>query len=341
MSSVEQYWYRKPKAVPFHLKLLSYVFRVVAALRRFSYRILFFRVYRAPVPVIIVGNISVGGSGKTPLVAWLVKELKKAGYHPGIVSRGYGGNASTWPQQVRPDSDTSIVGDEAVLLARRCQCPMAVSPNRVEAVKALLETRKVDVIVSDDGMQHYALGRDIEIAVIDGERRFGNRYCLPAGPLREPVRRLDKVDFRVTNGGRAEPTEYAMQLKMGKVINLVDPKQQKPIESFHGKKVHAIAGIGNPGRFFTQLSGLGVELEEHAFADHHPFVEQDIRFEDQIDVLMTEKDAVKCERFAGPHHWYVSVDAELDAKLSEEILALVAKKAASRKHRWTVNYSTS
>lgn len=341
MNSVEQYWYRKPTAVPLRLKLLSYIFRFLAFLRRIGYKILFFKVYRAPVPVIIVGNISVGGSGKTPLVDWLVRLLKNAGYHPGIVSRGYGGKASHWPQQVRPDSDTSIVGDEAVLLARRCQCPMAVAPDRPAAVRELLKHHKVDIIISDDGMQHYALGRDIEIAVIDGERRYGNRYCLPAGPLREPVSRLDKVHFRVINGGTAEPNEFQMNLEMTRIFNLADSGQEKSVRDVVGKKVHAVAGIGNPGRFFAQLASLGVEVEEHPFADHFDFTEADIRFDDEIDVLMTEKDAVKCERFANSHHWYVSVDAVLDPELGQEILALLEKKLASRKHRWTINYSTS
>jgi len=199
---------------------LSWLFCMVGILRRKAYQAHLLKVTRLPVPVIIVGNISVGGTGKTPLVVWLVDFLKQAGYKPAIISRGYGGAAQKWPQRVLPDSDAASVGDEAVLLARRCDCPMAVAPNRVAAARMVLENNGCDIIVCDDGLQHYALARDIEIAVIDGVRRFGNGYCLPAGPLREPPDRLDGVDFVVVNGEAtgtinqaavlAEPFAYAL-----------------------------------------------------------------------------------------------------------------------------------
>jgi len=207
VKSVDQYWYKKTIDVPIRLKFLVPLFWLGMTLRRWAYALRIFRSYKPKVPVIVVGNITVGGSGKSPVVIWLVNELKQAGYTPGIVSRGYKGQSETWPQQVRPDSDPTMVGDEPVLIARRCQVPMAVGPERVDAIKALMGAHPdINVIVSDDGMQHYAMRRDIEIGVIDGERRFGNGYLLPAGPLREPVRRLRKFDFLIVNGGKTAET---------------------------------------------------------------------------------------------------------------------------------------
>lgn len=277
-----------------------------------------------PVPVIIVGNISVGGTGKTPLVTWLIDVLRKNGYTPGIVSRGYGGQATHWPQQVRMDSDARTVGDEAILLSRRCACPMAVGPDRATAADALLAHTDCDIIVADDGLQHYALGRDVEIAVVDGVRRFGNQHCLPAGPLREPLGRMDSVDIVVTNGVPGV-REYRMDLIPGSLRHLKFTDKRKSLESFAGKTVHAIAGIGNPDRFFQQLEAQGITVIEHPFPDHHPFVHDDIYFEDDLPVLMTEKDAVKCEEFAGDHHWVLPVDAKLDNRIIPLILRLIKR----------------
>lgn len=342
MKNVEQYWYGDAFKVPVVLKALSYVFQGLVYLRRRAYKLHLFPSHRCKVPVIIVGNIPVGGTGKTPVVIWLAKLLKAAGYTPGIVSRGYGGHAEIWPQQVRPDSDPSTVGDEAIMIARRCGCPMAVGPDRVAALKALKKAHKnVNIIISDDGLQHYALRRDIEIAVVDGERRYGNGYCLPAGPLREPVTRLESVDFQINNGGTPEESEFAMHLKIGAVHNLASPEQTRSLDDFRGTRVHAVAGIGNPQRFFKRLQEQGITVDEHPFGDHHKFEEQEISFDDQTDVLMTEKDAVKCERFANKNHWYVTVDAVMDEKLEKALLALVEKKVARRKQRWIENYSTS
>ena len=325
MSSVEEHWYKNTAAVPIRYRLGAIVFRLLAYIRRVSFWLFFFRVYRSPVPVIVVGNITVGGSGKTPVVVWLVNLLKEQGYKPGIVSRGYGGKAESWPQQVRPDSDPRVVGDEAVLLARRSCCPMAVDPNRPAAVKALLKHTDVNIIISDDGMQHYALGRDIEIAVIDGQRRFGNGLFLPAGPLREPTSRLRKVDFRINNGGKPEPYETPMSLEFNEVINVHNPAMTKTIHDFKGKTVHAVAGIGNPGRFFDQLMRCGLLLKKHPFSDHHAFSKDDVLFDDEIPVLMTQKDAVKCERFENKNLWYVSVSANMKPELEKELLEIVKK----------------
>jgi tetraacyldisaccharide 4'-kinase len=320
---LDYYWYNNS---PLMLLLLpvSWLFCGLVLLRQLAYRLHVFKTHHLAVPVIVVGNISVGGTGKTPLVMWLVAQLKQAGFKPGIVSRGYGGKARHWPQQVRPDSDATVVGDEAVMLAQRCQCPMAVGPDRVAAAKSLQEFTDCDVIVADDGLQHYALGRDVEIAVVDGVRRYGNGHCLPAGPLREPLSRLKRVDLVVSNGV-AGPREYAMTLQPGSAVRLNDARQRKPLQAFAQQQVHAIAGIGNPQRFFQSLKDRKIALIEHPFADHHPFLASDINFKDGLPVLMTEKDAVKCRHFAEDVHWYVPVDVKVD----ERMLALLKRKISS------------
>lgn len=339
-SIVDKYWY-SDRRVPVWLRALANVFRIAAAWRRVSYRLHLRTVYRPPVPVIVVGNLNVGGTGKTPLVVWLTNYLKRAGYEPGVVSRGYGGQARQWPQQVRPDSDPSVVGDEPVLLARHCQCPMAVGPDRGEAVKALLAHTNVNVIISDDGLQHYALARDLEIVVIDGERRFGNGRCLPAGPLREPMSRLQRVDFRVVNGGDAQANEVGMRLTWDQARNVRDPGMSRKLSEFGRGTVHAVAGIGNPQRFFSQLRGAKLKLAEHPFDDHHAFTAADLDFGDQRPVLMTEKDAVKCERFAAENHWYLAVEAEMPRDFGERVVKRLEEKIAPRKEKWTANFSTS
>ncbi|MGB5718018.1 MAG: tetraacyldisaccharide 4'-kinase, partial [Gammaproteobacteria bacterium] len=221
MKRLDYYWYtRTPWLVV--LTPLSLVYRVIVSLRRAAYKIDLLRSTRVPVPVIVVGNITVGGTGKTPLVVWLAEYLRGKGYKPGIISRGYGGTASNWPQQVRPDSDPGAVGDEAVLLAAKTGCPMSVAPDRVAAARALVEHGECDILLSDDGLQHYALQRDIEIAVVDGVRRFGSGFMIPAGPLREPVSRLQAVDLVVVNGLGGDG-EHPMSLTQGDAHNLLDP----------------------------------------------------------------------------------------------------------------------
>lgn len=306
---IERFWYSKNIGSALLLPV-SWVFRLGAAVHRGCYRLALIKPQVISVPVIVVGNISVGGTGKTPLVTWMVDYLRQRGYRPGIVSRGYGGKAKHWPQQVRQDSDPTMVGDEAVLLARRCLCPIAVGPDRVAAARALLEYTDCDIIVADDGLQHYRLHRDIEIAVVDGVRRFGNQRLLPAGPLREPVARLQHVDAVVVNGlaGRGE---FSMKLLGSTLSNIASPQQTYEAGAFPARKVHAVAGIGNPKRFFEHLRKLGLEVIEHPFPDHHPYTAQDIAFEDDLPVIMTEKDAVKCQRFATPRHWVLPVTAEM------------------------------
>lgn len=318
-------WYKEMYISAWFMPL-SMLYVDAVRLRRFCYRIGLRKSERLPVPVIIVGNITVGGAGKTPLVAWLAKLLKQQGYKPGVISRGYGGGENRLPQAVAPDSDPALVGDEAVLLAGRCGCPVFVGADRPAAGRQLLASHDCDVLISDDGLQHYALQRDIEICVIDGQRRFGNGYCLPVGPLREPPERVKQVDLVVVNGGNELlPGEFAMQCRGGTLINLVNGAS-KPLAEFKSVACRAVAAIGNPSRFFALLESAGVLLDAHAFPDHHPFTAEDLKFKDGKPLLMTEKDAVKCRRFAQDNFWYLPIDAELPADFSQQLLSLLKNK---------------
>lgn len=321
-------WYSRN---PLALLLLpcSWLFRLVAALRRLLYSAGLMKSRYLPVPVIVVGNISVGGTGKTPLVVWIVEELRRMGLNPGVISRGYGGQAESWPQFVDADADPDLVGDEPVLLARRLLCPLAVAPDRPAAGQMLIDDHAVDVLVADDGLQHYALQRDLEIAVVDGSRGMGNGHCLPAGPLREPESRLKTVDMVVVNGQGL--WGHGMQMRLGTVTRLADGFNSD-IQHWAGQTVHAVAGVGNPARFFKTLRDQGLQLIEHAFPDHYEFVELDLDFEDDslepIPVVMTEKDAVKCYNFVhGPLRerlWYVPVTAEPEPDTARRLQSLLS-----------------
>ena len=317
MHWLEQHWYR---FTPISLLLLplGWVYCLLMVLRRGLYRLRIFSSVRLPVPVIVVGNITVGGTGKTPLVIWLADFLRQQGMRPGIVLRGYGGSAVDWPLVVTPDHDPDVVGDEAVMLARQSRCPVAADPDRVRGAQHLVREHHCDVIVSDDGLQHLRLARDIEIAVIDGVRRFGNGRCLPAGPLREPVSRLRDVSLRVVNG-EPRPGEVGMTLAETGLCRVNAPESYASAGSFRGETVHAVAGIGHPDRFFTHLRRLGLKAIEHPFPDHYRFRAADIRFGDGLAVIMTQKDAVKCERFADDNMWYLAIEARPDPRVGEEV----------------------
>jgi tetraacyldisaccharide 4'-kinase len=270
-----------------------------------------------PVPVIVIGNLSVGGTGKTPLTIAVVAALRARGYRPGVVSRGYGGSQRE-PLLLGDTPDPAQVGDEPCLI-HASGVPVAVGRDRPAAARLLFDAG-CNVLVADDGLQHYRLARDVEICVIDGVRRFGNRRLLPAGPLREPPSRLQRVDLRVCNGGVAQDGEYPMQLCGGDVVALDDGRTQ-PLASFGGQRVHAVAAIGNPQRFFDSLRAAGIDTIEHAFADHHDFAATDLDFADDLPVLMTDKDAVKCRRFVQPHWWRVPVQADLPQAFYEALEA--------------------
>lgn len=279
--------------------------------------------YRMPVPVIIVGNITAGGTGKTPLVLWLCDFLRGQGYAPGIVSRGYGGRGRT--MAVNKNSTPDTAGDEPVLLAQRSRCPVWIGRDRVAAVRALLAANPgCNVIVSDDGLQHYRLKRDIEIALIDGQRGTGNGLPLPAGPLRESTGRLSAVDAVVVTGHSASPAAnartFAMALEGREFRNLRNPALHQDAGAFHGKCVHAIAGIGNPARFFDHLQRLGLNFTTHAFPDHHAYTQADLEFGNADAIIMTEKDAIKCLPFAREDHWLLPVVASVDMALGRLIL---------------------
>lgn len=317
-------WYKDP-VIGLWLMPLGFLFSDIVRFRKFLYRIGMLKTQTLPVPVIVVGNLTVGGTGKTPLVIYLAEFLKNSGFKPGIISRGYGGLADSWPQWVGTESLAKDVGDEALLIAKQTVCPMVVGPLRVDAARLLLEKTDCDVILSDDGLQHYALHRDIEIAVIDGVRRFGNGYCLPAGPLREPIERLNSVDLIIVNGEKQEPNEFPMRLEGDIAINLLTG-EQKHLVDFLTEDCHAIAGIGHPERFFKQLALVGLNTSNKSFPDHYSFQREDIEFSDQQPVLMTEKDAVKCRLFAGQQHWYVPVTARPDTLFTEQLLNLLREK---------------
>jgi tetraacyldisaccharide 4'-kinase len=324
--SFEALWYGKhPLALC--LAPVGWLFAAAALTRELFYRLRIFPSVRATVPVIVIGNITVGGTGKTPLTIWAANELKRHGFRPGIVCRGYKGRANQWPQQVRSDSDPAMVGDEPVLLAQRTGCPVAAGPDRAAAVAALVAHSGCDAVISDDGLQHLGLCRDIEIAVLDGVRRLGNGRCLPAGPLREPAGRLKSVDFVVSNGG-AQQGEVEMRTRLADAASLRDPTLTRPLEAFRGRPVHAVCGIGNPARFFDQLEAAGLEIIRHAFPDHHPFLPAEIEFEDGNAVLMTEKDAVKCARIASEGQWFVPVDAVLPDSFSRALVEMLERVPA-------------
>ncbi|PCH60106.1 MAG: tetraacyldisaccharide 4'-kinase [Gammaproteobacteria bacterium] len=328
MHRLDHYWYHK-NAVTTLMRPMSWCFRGIVGLRRKMYRLGILERVRLPVPVVVVGNISVGGTGKTPLVIALVELLIKQGYKPGIITRGYGGEQKGDPILVTPDSNPYSVSDEAVLLAQRIQCPVIACPNRIASSQLLIE-KGCDIIVSDDGLQHYRLERDIEIAVIDSSRGLGNGYCLPAGPLREPEKRLKTVDFVVVNGGNSDNTDrYAMKLQSHSPRRLSTDEEQG-IDNFNKTPVHAIAAIGNPQRFYRYLIASGLTVLEHDFSDHHRYTVEDITFDDDYPVLMTEKDAVKCRTIAkGDNYWYITIDAVLDERFEPLFSTLLAQYSKS------------
>jgi subfamily B ATP-binding cassette protein MsbA len=280
--------------------------------------------WKADIPVIVVGNIVVGGTGKTPLVIWLANALKKKGYKPGIVSRGYGGRAKRYPLLIEKNTSVTDSGDEAQIIFENTSSPVCVSPNRVQAAKYLTENTDCDIIISDDGMQHYALDRDIEIAVFDGLRGTGNNLCLPAGPLREPLKRASEVDFIVSSSQGLDNNllkeDYVMSYEPIKWVRISD-KESFPSKSWPLlRTVHAVAGIGNPIKFYNLLRELGLELIEHSFPDHYQFNEEDLKFDDQLPVVMTEKDAVRCKGMNLKNLWYLKVEAGIDEEFLEKIV---------------------
>lgn len=306
------------------LRPLEMLYRLVILVRRWSFRAGLRAVYRAPVPVVVVGNITVGGTGKTPVVIALVEALQARGLRPGVVSRGYGAAAgAVYPHRVGADSSAADCGDEPLLIYQRTGAPCVVAPDRPAAVRALLAAESIDLVLCDDGLQHYALARDLEIALLDAQRLLGNGFCLPAGPLREPAGRLREVDWVLHRGGSDADT--GIRYAIDGLLPLLPSSEVPPPAP--GDAVHAVAGIGQPAQFFASLEAMGYRVTGHGFADHHAFVADDFAGLGDQPVIMTEKDAVKCRALAGPggtgaNLWYLKISARLPAALEERVAAL-------------------
>jgi tetraacyldisaccharide 4'-kinase len=329
-SWLNRIWYERA-APPWWLRPLSLCYGAAAGSRRYVYARRLRKSARVASPVVVVGNLSVGGTGKTPLVVWLVARLTDLGFRPGVVTRGYGGSSKN-ARLIDSFDNPMVVGDESILLARRTGGPVAIGRDR-PAASQLLINAGCDVVVSDDGLQHYALARDCEIVVIDGDRRFGNGWLLPAGPLREPESRLASVDAVVVNGGPELPGgALRMRLEAGSAVSVIGGTV-RALHAFAGRSVHAVAGIGNPQRFFSMLRAYGIEVAGHPLPDHAQLQAADISFADERPVLMTEKDAVKCAGIAGPHHWYVPVSASFDGGESSVLLDIVTRAIHGRAGR--------
>ncbi len=322
---LERIWYGG-EPVPLVLAWLERVYAAALALRRSLYRRGWLRSETLPVPVIVVGNLTAGGTGKTPFVVWLVRELAQRGWRPGVILRGYRGESGT-ARRVEPEARADDVGDEAIMIARATAVPVAVGHRRADAGRLLVPA--CDVIVSDDGLQHWAMQRDLEICVVDGERRHGNGRLLPAGPLREPASRLARVDHVVANGA-ARPGEIAMRVGGTRAVSLADPTRSVTLESLRGKVVHAVAGIGNPQRFFALLRGFGISVVEHPYSDHHRYTGDELVVPGDDLVLVTEKDAVKCEPFVHARVYVVPVEAELPVELAGQIHATLHRLKGAR-----------
>lgn len=316
---LQNVWYQKQPLV-WLLAPFTALFWVLSSTRRLAFKLGLKKSHKLTVPVVVVGNISVGGNGKTPLVVFLAKWLQEQGYRPGVLSRGYGGNSSHYPLQVNADADPAVVGDEPLLMVQHLSCPLVVDPNRTRGGKMLVEQLGCDLIICDDGLQHYALHRDVEILVMDGHRRLGNGYLLPMGPLREGAWRLNTVDLVVVNGNEAGRGEHLMTLQSGLLSNLICSDKHKSLTEIEAPVV-AAAGIGNPQRFFDLLQQHQVKLKSTlVFADHYQFTAADLP---QETVLMTEKDAVKCRSFAHPDWWYLPVEANLTEQTKQQLLSIL------------------
>lgn len=306
------------------LRPLELLYRSVVWIRRLLYRRGFIYSYRPGKPLLVVGNVTVGGTGKTPVVIALVEALQSQGLRPGVVSRGYGATAERYPHRVGKSSLASECGDEPLLIYRRTNCPCVVSPDRPDAVRTLLRDYDVDVVISDDGLQHYALRRDMEIAVLDAAVGVGNGFCLPAGPLREPRRRLRSVDFILYRGKDSDYDGITYQIES--LVNVVTG-EQRPMapEAFQEQAFYAVSGIGRPQQFYQSLGKAGFRFESRTFPDHHRYSASDFAALGDRPILMTEKDAVKCRDLAGDNAWYVRINARLPERIIHSVAALARR----------------
>lgn len=317
MKSLEHYWY-EPNRLVWLLLPLSWLYCLITVIRRKFYQLNLKKSYSAQVPVVVIGNIVIGGSGKTPLLISLCEYIQKNGFRPGVVSRGYGGNISGL-KQVSENDSAEQVGDEPLMIQQKTKVPVVVGADRVAAVNYLLENNQCDIVLSDDGMQHYRMRRNFEIAVVDTDREFGNGFCLPAGPLRERVSRLNDVDLVVYNGiKKNKNNSFFYKLEIVRCTSLTSD-EQRLLSSFEKRPVHAVAGIGHPARFFNQLRENGINVIEHAFPDHHVYHQQDFSGWHDNCIIMTEKDAVKCRQLSLPDAWVVAVKANISDILESQL----------------------
>lgn len=336
---LQRVWYEGRWAYRLLLPL-SGLYWLILTIRRFFYSVGIFGRHRAVVPVIIVGNITAGGTGKTPVTVWLATELRSRGFTPGVVSRGYGGSKSSSSMRVDGASDPRVVGDEPVLIAQRTDCPVVVDANRSRAAEMLVDDG-VDVIIADDGLQHYRLERTYEVCVIDGSRGLGNRLLLPAGPLRETIDRLCEVDQVLINGHLREKVEELTVVEQNAIefelasteVARLNGSLTRPIDKFSGTTVHGVAAIGNPKRFFDQLRAHGMQVIEHAFPDHATLSSQDLQFGDEFEVLMTEKDAVKLGSITSDRYWYVPVELKMNPVQSGPWLEQIESRLRSEQDK--------
>lgn len=314
----EKIWYGKEDSIPVSLLLpFSILYQWIIHFRRWLYQKKILKIHRLSKPVIVVGNLTLGGTGKTPVVIALAHWLKERGERPGIISRGYGRKNKNRSLRVTEHSTATDVGDEALVIARQTQVPVIVDANRVRGGRQLIDEFNCTIIISDDGLQHTALARDIEILVIDGLRGFGNNHLFPAGPLRESTERTQQVDFIISNGAEIS-NGFCMNYEYGEIKNLVHPSMTLQKENA-SVEVFAFAGLGNPQRFFDELDRRGFKSRKHSFPDHYDFTPTDFAFTDQTSVVMTEKDAVKCQGFAQPNWWYLPISARLPAEFWESL----------------------
>ncbi len=306
------------------LRPLEFVYRGIVHARRWLYRRGLLRVSRFPVPVVVVGNITPGGTGKTAVVVALLERLRERGLRAGVVSRGYGAAAAvSRPLLVEAATDPARCGDEPLMIFLRTGAPVAVCRDRARAVAALLANADIDIVLSDDGLQHYGLARDLEVLLYDAARAFGNGRCLPAGPLREPLSRLAEVDFVLARGEHVGPG--AVEYTLGELVHLHTGERRPFSAAAIGAQPYAVAGVGNPGLFLAMLRTLGLQPEPCLFPDHHPYSAADFAGLEDRAILMTEKDAVKCRSLAPPNSWYAPVEATLPAELVEAVVALACR----------------
>ena len=317
----EKIWYSKNLFSTILLPL-SWLFRVVATSRKIYYRLRNSKLNPPETFVIVVGNITVGGTGKTPFVIWLAQQCKNKGLRVGVIARGYKRRNEQQIIEVNSHSLPEEVGDEALLLAEKTTCPVIVATERSQAVGLLTSKYEIDVVIADDGLQHYKLPRNFEIAVVDAERKFGNGRYLPAGPLRESIARLKSCDL-VVNNGNDDSNQYSFEIKYDNAVSLFSDSVCRPLGDFKSSTVHAVAGIGNPARFFKILHAAGMRIIEHRFPDHHAYQEADLEFNGNDVVLMTEKDAVKCKKFISKDIWYLPISLSPNNALKERVSTLI------------------